>query len=864
MIKYIYFILIFKLFLFNKVLKKKKSANNDQKKIKCYFDYNFDQSNITEILITEQNFYKIKKYHNFLLYIDYDNLKRYNNTISKTKIDKIIYLLKTSQNLLHKLFLSNNSNFFYYNSSINNLCKNKIYNKEKYIQDFEKNLMKDLIIIPILKKNDKFSNSKILGNICAIEKNTNRPILGYLNINPEKIKKITLNEILHQIFHIMGFNYKLTENFNKYQSISYSLLGNKVEKNIINIPSCLNVLNKIRGKCLEINNIFKNSIDDLKSVKYSSHWFSQIKVKDIMNIYKRNRIYINEIILAYFFDSNWYRADMSLCNVKNLEEVQKEENVFEFYIENSDLHCYIHNYRKKISLKTKYINFPYELIPKTYKINNNLISKNEIYYNKNNTIDQKVLNKIKKQKLTIVLPNSKKCKCYPSTIFFKYDSNYIPENKEIKNFTLKNITITDPKFMVIYRPTRRKYENDAVLPVFEENNIIKIKNEYENNAIFKRYFGLKKLENIMKNIHGYQIYNHFLLETELCHKDRLYYHYMKLKNKFPNDFNYHTESFILPEDYEIVKEKFKNYKASKNNIYIIKPEKGSLGVGIKFIYNFNDIPSKGFISKFINNPHLLYGTKYHMRLYVLITGYSPMKLYLFNEGQVMRAAEKYSDNLDKLNRKEAVLTNLHITGNSKKYIHDIEYDSEKGSEWSVSTLRKYFIKNNIDFDNVIWNQIKDIVIKTQMTIQKEEREVLKEFKNIKNRNLFQFYGIDVMLDDTLKVWLLEYNQSPFLELYNIINKINKKKLIVDIYNLIGIVPFAHDGTDQLYEDIKCNYSNTVEEAVNEALCEFSRPKGGFERIFPTKESLIKYKKYFLEPNEENLKLWEIIENNDDI
>ena len=857
MIKYIFF--FFLPIFFSKL---KKSPKSDQKKIGCDFDDIFDISNINEILLTEKNFSEIKKYHNFLLYFDYDNLKENYKSISNIKINKIINLLKTSQKILNKLFLSNNSDFFYHNLSINYLCKNKIYKNEKYIRDLKNNSIKDLIIIPFLNKNK--NNKQVLGNICAIEKYTKRPILGYLEINPEKINKLKLNTILHQIFHIMGFNYKLTENFNKYPSISYALLGNNVEKNIINTPSCLKVLEKVRGKCLELNNIFKNFLSDLKSVKYSSHWFSQIKLKDIMNVYKKNRIYINEIVLAYFFDSKWYRADMSLCNVKNFEEVQLEENVFEFYIEKSDLHCYLNNYKKKISLKTKYINFPYELIPKTYKINNNLISKNEIYYNKINIIDQKILKQIKQQTLTTVLPNLKKCKCYPSTIFFNYDSNFIPENKEIKNFTLKKITINDPKFMVIYRPTGRKYENDAVLPVFYENNIIRVKNEFENNAIFKRYFGTRKLENLMKNIHGYQIYNHFLLDVELCHKDRLYYHYKKLKNMFPNDFDYHPESFILPDDKEIVQEKFKNYKATKNNIYIIKPEKGSLGVGIKFIYNFKDFPSKGFVSKYINNPHLLYGTKYHMRLYVLITGYSPMKLYLFNEGQVMRAAEKYDNDLKNLNRKQAVLTNLHITGNSKNYIHDIDFDTEKGSEWSVSTLRKYFIKNNVDFDNVIWKQIKDIAIKTQMTIQKEEREVLKQFSNIKNRNLFQFYGIDVMIDDTLKVWLLEYNQSPFLELYNIINKINKKKLIADIYNLVGIVPFAHDGTNRLYENIKCNYSNAVEEAVNEALCEFSRPKGGFERIFPTKESLIKYKKYFLNPNEENLKLWEIIENNDDI
>jgi hypothetical protein len=865
MIKYIFFFLILNILLIF-INSKIVNITSHGKIVDCFFDENFNFTNIYEISLTNNNNSYKKNYHNFLLYIDYNNLKNYSKNYSVENINKIITLLKDSQKILNKLFLSHNTYKYFHNLPINDLCLKEIYENKKYIQDFAQNSINDLIIVPYFKENEKFINNKVLGNICLIEQFTNRPILGYLEINPEKIRKIKLNTILHQIFHIMGFNYKLlNENFNIYKSISYSLLGNNVEKNIINFPSCLNVLEKIVGKkSLKYNKIFINRLKDekLKSIEFSSHWFSKIYIKDIMNIYKRKRIYINEIILAYFFDTNWYRSDMSLCNMKNFKEVQLEENTFEFYIEKANIHCFINNHNKRISLLTKFTNFPYELIPKIYKISNNLISKNIILYN-NKIIDKK-LDKIKNQHLTMVLTNPEKCKCYPSTVFFKYDPNFVPENKEIKNFTLKEIDINIPEYMVIYKPTNRKHEHDAVLPVFFENNIIQVNNEYENNAIFKRYFGIRPIENLMKNIHSYQIYNHFLLETELCHKDRLYYHYMKFKNLFPEDFNYHPESFKLPQDKELVEEKFKNYKAKKNNIWIKKPEKGSLGVGIKFIYNYNDIPSNGFITQFINNPHLLYGTKYHIRLYVLITGYSPMKLYLFNEGQVMRAAQKYDDNLDKLKRKEAVLTNLHITGNSKSYIHDIDFDSEKGSEWSVSTLKKYFIKNNIDFDNVIWSQVKDIAIKTQMTIQNEEMKVLKLFSNIKNRNIFQFYGIDVMLDDKLKVWLLEYNQSPFLELYNIINKINKKKLIADIYNLIGIVPFAHDGSEKLYENLKCNYSNSVEEAVNEALCEFSRPQGGFERIFPTKKTLSKYKKFFLYPNEENLKLWEIIEKNDNI
>jgi len=814
-----------------------------QNEINCYFDNNYDLNQVTEIHAIEiqQNF------HHLSIFIDFINIS---NNI------QLILKLKNAKEILHKIFVLKSFNKYESNITVNNLCKKKILDKDKLIDDYFKKEINDLIIIPIINKNSKFNNSDILGSICSIDINTKRPILGILEINPDKINDINIIKIIHQIFHIMGFNYRYIKNFSKYETFANKLLKTEVEKKNIYLPNCLKTYDKIFGKCIKREELFNYNKN---KIKYSSHWFLTNAIQDIMNIYQKNRFFITELEFSFFEDNKWYKPDMTICGIKTYKEYYLEKNVFEIFIEKNELHCYLNNYQKKKCIKTKYFDLPNYFIPIKYQSNNDFICSNVLF-----DIDKgfkEVKNK-KIQTLTLISPKSNKCKCYPKTLFFEYDK-IIPKNEEIKNFILEKINISDPNFMVFYKTTNRKEEYEALLSVFQQNNLIKVKNSYLTNIIFKKYFFARQLDNLYLKIQGYQIYNHFLLDDELGSKDRLYYHYRKFKNIYPNDYNYHPESFILPDDYNLMKEKFKNFKVSKDNIWLIKPVKGSLAIGIKFINNFKDIPKKGFISRYIHNPHLLNGTKYHLRLYVLITGYSPMKLYLFNEGQVMRASEKYEHELDKLKNKNSIFTNFFVTSRSKNYIHDINFDSEKGSEWSVSTLRKYFLKRGINFDEVIWAQIKDLVIKTQMTIQLEERKILKEFNNIKNNNLFEFYGIDVMIDDNLKVWLLEYNISPFIEMYNIINQINKKKLIADIYNLVGVVPFSHNEPEKLLENLQCNYSNKLEKIMNETICEFSRPKGGFERIFPVKKTLSYYKKFFLEPDEENLKLWNIIENSED-
>ena len=78
----------------------------------------------------------------------------------------------------------------------------------------------------------------------------------------------------------------------------------------------------------------------------------------------------------------------------------------------------------------------------------------------------------------------------------------------------------------------------------------------------------------------------------------------------------------------------------------MKPNASSCGKGIKMIGPGETIPKKGglVISKYVMSPHLIDGFKYDLRIYVLVTSYDPLKIYLFKEGLVRFATEKYTTN----------------------------------------------------------------------------------------------------------------------------------------------------------------------------------------------------------------------------
>jgi len=73
------------------------------------------------------------------------------------------------------------------------------------------------------------------------------------------------------------------------------------------------------------------------------------------------------------------------------------------------------------------------------------------------------------------------------------------------------------------------------------------------------------------------------------------------------------------------------------------------------------------ISKYINNPLLINGLKFDLRLYVLVTSFDPLKIYIYQEGLVRFASEPY--NLSNIKQNAyAHLTNYSINKKNEYFI----------------------------------------------------------------------------------------------------------------------------------------------------------------------------------------------------
>lgn len=173
---------------------------------------------------------------------------------------------------------------------------------------------------------------------------------------------------------------------------------------------------------------------------------------------------------------------------------------------------------------------------------------------------------------------------------------------------------------------------------------------------------------------------------------------------------------------------------------------------------------------------------------------------------------------------------------SKKYKYPKTEEEIKDSNlWNLSYLKKYFSENGLDYEK-LYEEIKDIFIKMIFSIRKKLIENIEK-ENLKNSNFYQLVGFDILLDNNLKPILLDANEYCALHRDNAAEKYIYN-LIIDTINLIGITNVE---TNNSYISTKDQFKKELE--YN--LCELEKPRGGYTLVFPLKNNIEKYKKFYL-------------------
>lgn len=148
-----------------------------------------------------------------------------------------------------------------------------------------------------------------------------------------------------------------------------------------------------------------------------------------------------------------------------------------------------------------------------------------------------------------------------------------------------------------------------------------------------------------------QLVNHYPNHVELTRKDLMVKNirrylkdlsrgsYVQPPEEEGFDLNFVPATFNLPADYSLFLEEFKKQPAS--SMWIMKPSSKAQGKGIFLINKLSQIKRwasskwgglQYIISTYIDRPLLVGGKKFDLRIYVLVTNYRPLKVYVHEEG----------------------------------------------------------------------------------------------------------------------------------------------------------------------------------------------------------------------------------------
>lgn len=273
------------------------------------------------------------------------------------------------------------------------------------------------------------------------------------------------------------------------------------------------------------------------------------------------------------------------------------------------------------------------------------------------------------------------------------------------------------------------------------------------------------------------------------------------------------------------------------------------------------------VSKYISDPLCIDEHKCDVRLYVLVTSFDPLVIYLFEEGLVRLATVKYDKTAENLWNPCMHLCNYSINKYHSDYIKATESDEDVGHKWTFSALLRH-LKNQGNDTTSLMQAIEDVIIKSIFACSQSIVSACKMF--VPNQsNCFELYGFDILIDNTLRPWLLEVNLSPSLGIDTPLDTKVKSTMLTDLLTLIGIpaqTPLPRGSNEGKSIRFKSSIpaSSSSRRAADIKMSSFAGAKrlnlglsgeenrilknvrgqnarcGGFVRIFPTHESMQRY------------------------
>lgn len=171
------------------------------------------------------------------------------------------------------------------------------------------------------------------------------------------------------------------------------------------------------------------------------------------------------------------------------------------------------------------------------------------------------------------------------------------------------------------------------------------------------------------------------------------------------------------------------------------------------------------VQNYLHNPLLLNGRKFDFRMYMTIGSSNPLMAF-YHDGFLRVSLYEYDVNEKD---KKVLLTNLALNDDvysdaKKGKLHHgmTEEDLKIAQQWSFERLQEYLLQvGKITDPNWLENYLRPEFKKAMIHLIRMSSHTF-----LRQSSLYEFYGVDFMLDDDLTLWFIEANSGPALDGYH--------------------------------------------------------------------------------------------------
>jgi hypothetical protein len=323
--------------------------------------------------------------------------------------------------------------------------------------------------------------------------------------------------------------------------------------------------------------------------------------------------------------------------------------------------------------------------------------------------------------------------------------------------------------------------------------------------------------------------NHIPGSDALTLKSRLYEVISALRHRqeerFGPDHDHVTRldfvapAYSMPRDYHALQQAALD---DPDKRWILKPKNLSRGRGIRVLRDVADVPLENtwMVQQYLENVHTMKGRKYVLRLYVLISSITPLRVYLYRQGFAKLASAPY-DTSDYDN------VYSHLTNPD---INALNADADVPVEFVDLDRYRQWLREQGHDDRALFDRVRDLVTLTAIAAVESMRERTRA-SGVDARGCYELLGLDCLIDEDLKPWILECNLSPSMEVCarpdtgGRVEERIKGQLVADMAALVGLTAAAPEPDDPDDRD------DPVARIRQDAESELARA-GGFERVCP--------------------------------